>query len=313
MSYYGVRYKENVTIDSIMFTYFTSSKYVHNYIAQYGLPDIIEIRKTFSEKILAKMWEQKVISRGKFYMKDNWLNAGNNGSFKNIVMSDDIRQKISETKKRNKVKHVYINNGIINARIVENSAIPDGYILGRLHSEKQKAHYSNLNKIITKEQRVLNGISASLKTKGKPKPSGFGDKLSKATKGISRPWAVGDKNPSKSLEVRAKISKSWATRKRIVWFYNKETKENIWVYREDIDTVDLTIFSRGKPSRGEWYNDGENNIWVLYDGKINPGLIKGKILIKKKWVTNEIKSKQIFEHEDIPDGWRLGRNKFVKK
>ena len=46
--YYGVRYAKNCHPSDLWTKYFTSSKYVKQFREENGEPDIIEIRKTFS-------------------------------------------------------------------------------------------------------------------------------------------------------------------------------------------------------------------------------------------------------------------------
>ena len=61
--YYGVRTAKNCNPKELFVSYFTSSKYVKKFIKQFGNPDIIQIRKTFNDKLKALEWEEKVINR----------------------------------------------------------------------------------------------------------------------------------------------------------------------------------------------------------------------------------------------------------
>lgn len=79
MSYYGVQY--SITSNPINFwkTYFTSSKYVKDYISTHGQPDVIEIRKTFTGEhrvTLARNWEHRVLKRLKVITRSDYLNRG---------------------------------------------------------------------------------------------------------------------------------------------------------------------------------------------------------------------------------------------
>lgn len=77
--YYGVEYADTIKIanpSNLWKTYFTSSKYVTEARIKFGEPDIIQIRKVFSSKQDAQMWEQRVILKSKLYLKDNFLNKG---------------------------------------------------------------------------------------------------------------------------------------------------------------------------------------------------------------------------------------------
>jgi rubrerythrin len=74
MFYYGVRYAKNCHPDDLWKTYFTSSKYVKEFRKEHGEPDIIQIRKTFKDKRSAIDWEDKVLSRRKYYLREDFLN-----------------------------------------------------------------------------------------------------------------------------------------------------------------------------------------------------------------------------------------------
>lgn len=81
--YYGVRFSEKSSPDDLWKTYFTSSKYVHQFVEMHGAPDIIEIRKTFSDSDSARQWESKVLRRLDVIHNDKWLNRTNNIAIRN--------------------------------------------------------------------------------------------------------------------------------------------------------------------------------------------------------------------------------------
>lgn len=72
--YYGVRYAKAANPNELCVKYFTSSKYVKAFIQLHGLPDVVEIRKTFSDKKSAMLWENKVLRRLKVVESRRWLN-----------------------------------------------------------------------------------------------------------------------------------------------------------------------------------------------------------------------------------------------
>lgn len=211
--YYGVRYKESATLSSVGTTYFSSSKYVHAFIADHGKPDIIQIRKVFTSKRAAKVWEERVLKRLQCAQTSLWLNMSNVNAFKDIVMTDDIKQAISNSKLGKRLGRVY-TNGTTNIHVKIGDTIPEGYVLGRTQTEKQKAHVQWLNsrEIPEVEKQRLAHIQ-STKTKGKPKPEGFGKKISSAHKGKPKPYMQGDGNNAKRPDVREKISEKLKGRK----------------------------------------------------------------------------------------------------
>lgn len=78
--YYGVRYSQECDPSDLMTTYFTSSPKVLEMIESHGLPDIIQVRKTFTDTKRARLWEHKVLRRMKVIKSDKWLNRTDNKS-----------------------------------------------------------------------------------------------------------------------------------------------------------------------------------------------------------------------------------------
>lgn len=285
LSYYGVRYKDGIDETSLMTTYFTSSKYVKQYIKENGLPDIVQIRKKFSDKLSAKRWEERVIDKGRLYSNPAWLNIGNNGSFRGVVMNTEMIQKIKDGRaKGDKTKRQAYNNGSINKQFKDGESIPEGFVLGKLLSKKQLKYLSEMSQHVRARDPIKvqeARVKQSKSTKGKKKPDGFGKKISKAIKGKSKPYMAGDNNPSKTLESRNKISKSWETREKGKWFTNKETKEKKWIYLKDIQDLDLKIWENKREPLGAWYTDGANKLWKKC-GEDLTGLIKIGVRTKLK-------------------------------
>lgn len=75
--YYGVRHSKSCHPNELWKTYFTSSKHVKAFRKRYGEPDLIEIRKTFDNSSVARMWEAKVLRRIKAAQSEHWLNKHN--------------------------------------------------------------------------------------------------------------------------------------------------------------------------------------------------------------------------------------------
>jgi len=81
--YYGVRFSATCNPEDLWVTYFTSSKYVKEYVEQYGEPDIKEIRKTFigqNRVAEARNWEHKVLTRLKATTRTDYLNRSDGKS-----------------------------------------------------------------------------------------------------------------------------------------------------------------------------------------------------------------------------------------
>lgn len=88
--YYGVRYSKHSDPIDLFRTYFTSSKYVKDFIDLHGRPDIVLIRKTFIDKQKAINWEHKVLRRLHVTKSERWLNQTDN---KAIVCKNKERAK----------------------------------------------------------------------------------------------------------------------------------------------------------------------------------------------------------------------------
>jgi len=85
--YYGVKFGKGSDPDTFWKKYFTSSRIVKQYRLKYGEPDIIQIRKVFSEsnydsielaQDAAVKYEQKVLKRAKLIENENFLNCSSN-------------------------------------------------------------------------------------------------------------------------------------------------------------------------------------------------------------------------------------------
>lgn len=70
--YYGLRYGKNCHPDDLWVKYFSSSKQVKHFRKEHGEPDVVQIRRTFSDVTKAKLWENKVLR--KVYLRDDFLN-----------------------------------------------------------------------------------------------------------------------------------------------------------------------------------------------------------------------------------------------
>lgn len=92
--YYGVQHRKNAKPNNLWKSYFTSSRYVKRFREQYGEPDVIEIRKTFTSKHDALLWEEKVLRRINAAADEKWLNrrSGN----KNFYIDEESAKKRGE-------------------------------------------------------------------------------------------------------------------------------------------------------------------------------------------------------------------------
>ena len=100
--YYGVRYAKNANPDQLWTTYFTSSKVIKSLIKEYGIESFTtEIRKIFTTKEDAVLWEHRVLSKLDAAHKEQWLNRVNgDANFSSMLnWSDEARAKYSSRRK----------------------------------------------------------------------------------------------------------------------------------------------------------------------------------------------------------------------
>ena len=86
-------------------TYFTSSKLVAKARLELGEPDVIEVRKTFSDKHSAQLWESKFLTRIRASTNPKFLNQSNGDkNFYDIgPRSLETKTKISNSRKGSKM------------------------------------------------------------------------------------------------------------------------------------------------------------------------------------------------------------------
>lgn len=99
--YYGRRTAKNCHPTELWKKYFTSSKYVKEFRKINGEPDIIQIRKTFSDVKICSKWESRVLSRLDVQKNENWLNKKNGDEkwdFSGKKISEKLLQKLRQPK-----------------------------------------------------------------------------------------------------------------------------------------------------------------------------------------------------------------------
>ena len=135
--YYGVRYRDGCDPSDLFTNYFTSSKRVHHYMLQYGLPDVIQIRRTFESRHKALIWEQTVLRRMNVLKHTKWLNQNIRGA---IEFDERIRQVMSEAKKGRTWMHKNGKRMLVHKDLVSVYQ-NQGYKLGHLNGMKGAANH----------------------------------------------------------------------------------------------------------------------------------------------------------------------------
>lgn len=103
--YYGVKYSKNCKPTDLWSTYFSSSKKVKSLIEQYGKNSFkYEIRKTFTSKEAAILWEKKVLRRLKVLQKKEWLNSNVSGAISYHIHPRGMKDKKHSDYTKNKLR-----------------------------------------------------------------------------------------------------------------------------------------------------------------------------------------------------------------
>ena len=105
--YYGVRYSKKCHPSDLWVNYFTSSKYVDEFRKKNGEPDIIQIRKIFTNGEQAIKWEEKVLKKLKVLNENKWINKNISGAFGLETASK--AGKISNKKRLENGTHHWLN------------------------------------------------------------------------------------------------------------------------------------------------------------------------------------------------------------
>jgi len=162
--YYGVRFARDCNPNDLWKTYFTSSKVVKAFRKKHGEPDIIQIRKTFSDYKESCLWEAKVLKRMKVTSKDMWLNIAGSAApahmYGGQVQSDLAKRRIkngtSNIIEWNKEKVVCPKCGKMGQKRAMKRWHFDNCGIKRERSEYQKKKHSDLMKKMWREGRYDN-------------------------------------------------------------------------------------------------------------------------------------------------------------
>lgn len=104
MWYYGYRAANKVSPEDDLFKeYFTSSRYVKEFIHVNGKPDVVRVHRTFVDRSSALRFEERFLHKVGAVHDSRWLNKSNRGKFHvPSTLPDEWRKRISEGAKGNK-------------------------------------------------------------------------------------------------------------------------------------------------------------------------------------------------------------------
>jgi hypothetical protein len=228
--YYGVRYASGCHPTEFLITYFTSSVEVEKMITQHGLPDIVQIRKTFTDVHKARVWEHTVLRRLKVTKSDKWLNQTDNISIApRIGAQNHMFGKIGKLSHRFGTKHSEESKKIIGAKSKmkiysdEFRAKIRELVTGRKHTDATKKLLSERLSGRTFSEEHKKNISKNHADVSKENNPFFG------------------KTHSDDCKQRMKES-----RKNFKWVHRPETGERTLINGEIIDSYLNNGWIRGK-------------------------------------------------------------------
>ena len=185
--YAGVRYKRNCHPDDLWKTYFTSSKYVKEFVKNNGNPDVLKILKVFETEDQARNYEQDYLNEQDVLNKSNWLNraiGGHNAGTKGLIMTEETKRKISLSK------------------LGKTGKTPTKEHVKKQKDTYKKNYYSNYEENFKKKSLQLSGIKRSEKQKLKLSELNTGKKLKDETK-----EKIGKASKGKKWFTDGKVSK----------------------------------------------------------------------------------------------------------
>lgn len=105
---------------------------------EHGMPDIIQVRRTFCVPKRALVWEQKVLRRMRVLYNNKWLNKNASGA---IELDERIRKLMSDAKKGCMWVHKDGHKTLIRKELLS-SYLSDGYVRG--HGQKNSGSLNGM-------------------------------------------------------------------------------------------------------------------------------------------------------------------------
>lgn len=136
--YYGVRYRKKCHPSDLWVKYFTSSKYVKKIRDMYGEPDVVQVRKIFSNPEKAFLYEQRVLQRLDILNNDKWLNCAIGGTHNNPG-NHTTRSQIQKESASALAKTLYLKYGGFSGRSHTKET------LDLMKGPKSKEHSKNIS------------------------------------------------------------------------------------------------------------------------------------------------------------------------
>ena len=152
--YYGVRFSRRAHPSDLWKSYFTSSKHVKRFAKSNGDPDVIQIRRTFSNKESALMWEHKALRRLDVKAREKFLNVsiGLGDMFYDATGKHQSDEHIT---KRVKSKSWYKHHSDETRAKISRASV--GYV-------QTKDAYGNVHKVSVDDPRYVSGQFVHIST-----------------------------------------------------------------------------------------------------------------------------------------------------
>lgn len=149
-------------------TYFTSSKVVEEFRREHGEPDVVEVRRIFSDPNEALRWERNVLERIGVLHDKRWLNqAITDPKFSSGMLnkkhSEKTRMKMKQVtgaKKASNYGKIAINDGETTRFIKKDLEIPNGWKTGFTDKQKETNRQAQIGRKDTSQVKLKKRNSA---------------------------------------------------------------------------------------------------------------------------------------------------------
>jgi hypothetical protein len=210
--YYGRRTAKGCSPSDLWVKYFTSSKEVIKFRELNGEPDVIEIRKVFSNADSCKKWESKVLRRIDAQHNESFLNKKNGDENWDTTGRTDLgkyerTEEIRLSMSKFRLGKANAFNSITGEFIGLISTSDPRWETGEIYGNTKNMRHSETSKQKMSNHRL-----------GVKMPNGFGDKISNALSG--KPKTEEHKNKMKESRLRL-IESGWS------YSHTEDTKEKL--------------------------------------------------------------------------------------
>lgn len=225
--YYGIEFghmTKTANPANLWSTYFTSSNVVSDFRKEHGEPDLIQVRKTFTNQLEAMQWETKFLNKVDAKNNPKFLNCHNSDglSFRSPEVSESARAKMSAA--RLGVPHSEEQKANMSKARLDYYDTEEGLAWKEYLSERMKTNNPSKKGRETWNKGVPHTEEAKEKMSVSIKASWDDDRRAQHSLEVSRRWESGvyDNRPKPTPEQNAKRSRDQKAANRKQSDYQKQ-------------------------------------------------------------------------------------------